>query len=370
VSRWPEVELGSICELRYGKALAAQNRTGEGFPVYGSNGVVGAHATALTSGPTIVVGRKGSFGEVTYSPQRCWPIDTTYYIDETSTQADLRWLSYRLERLGLTSLNRAAAVPGLNREDAYRQRLLLPPLEEQRRIAAILDQADAIRTKRRQVLAHLDTLTQSIYHDAARAARERATLRALDVDFVSGKNVLGGDTDHHASNRIIKVSAVSSGVFALAESKPMPGSYVPPDAHRIRCGDILFGRASGSLSLLGATAVVDVEVENLYLPDKVWRLSVKQGSRVLPAFVLGALRSEPSRRFIQHHASGAAGVRNISKAKLLGLEIPVPDLGIQREYGSDVATITTHRAAVARALAADDELFTALRSRAFHGQMA
>src|SRR5690606_37965542 len=120
---------------------------------------------AITSGPTIIIGRKGSFGEVNYSPVACWPIDTTYFVDETATDADLRWLTYRLSVLGLNRLNRAAAVPGLNREDAYRQRLLLPPLPEQRRIAEILDKADALRAKRRAALAQLDTLTQSIFLD-------------------------------------------------------------------------------------------------------------------------------------------------------------------------------------------------------------
>lgn len=161
MTAWPDVELGEMCEFRYGKSLAAGSRDGGEFRVYGSNGVVGRHSTALTDGPTIVIGRKGSFGEVAYSEAPCWPIDTTYYVDASATRADLKWLSYRLKGLGLTSLNRAAAIPGLNREDAYRQRFLLPPLDEQRRIAAILDQADALRAKRRQVLAQLDRLKQS-----------------------------------------------------------------------------------------------------------------------------------------------------------------------------------------------------------------
>ena len=162
---WKKVTLGEICEFRYGKSLPEAARAGGRIPVFGSNGQVGLHDEALTSGPTIIIGRKGSFGEVNFSQVACWPIDTTYYVDESATNADLRWLSYRLAALGLTTLNRAAAVPGLNREDAYRQPLLLPPVAEQRRIAAILDQADALRTKRRTAIAHLDALAQSIFLD-------------------------------------------------------------------------------------------------------------------------------------------------------------------------------------------------------------
>ena len=130
-----------------------------------NNGIVGAHNSALTNGPTIVIGRKGSHGEVNFSPASCWPIDTTYYVDRSATKADVRWLFHRLCGAGLNQMNRAAAVPGLNREDAYRVEILLPPLEEQRRIAAILDQAETLRTQRRTALALLDSLTQSLFLD-------------------------------------------------------------------------------------------------------------------------------------------------------------------------------------------------------------
>ncbi len=160
---WRAMQLGDVCQLKYGKSLPKAKRSGNGFGVFGSNGQVGLHDEALTDGTTIVVGRKGSFGEVTYSRERCWPIDTTYYVDDSVTDADLRWLYYRMKAMPLTQLNRAAAVPGLNRDDAYAQRLLLPPIGEQRRIAAVLDAAERLRAKRRRSLAKLDTLHRSLF---------------------------------------------------------------------------------------------------------------------------------------------------------------------------------------------------------------
>ncbi|HWO42235.1 MAG TPA: restriction endonuclease subunit S, partial [Candidatus Eisenbacteria bacterium] len=88
---WRSVTLGDVCEFKYGKSLPESAREGGQVPVFGSNGEVGRHNEALTSGPTIIIGRKGSFGEVNYSAVACWPIDTTYYVDETATDADLRW---------------------------------------------------------------------------------------------------------------------------------------------------------------------------------------------------------------------------------------------------------------------------------------
>lgn len=244
-----------------------------------------------------------------------------------------------------------------------------PPLHEQRRIAAILDHADALRARRRQVLAHLEALTQSIFDQMFASTPARSRLKDMGVDFVSGKNVLGSDMDAHPVNRVIKVSAMSGGTFIPSESKPMPRDYSPPRTHQIRSGDILFGRASGSLELLGATAVVDEVPDDLFLPDKVWRLTTASNGPVTKCFVLGVLRSTHARAYIRHNASGAAGVRNIGKAKLLEFEAPLPPMDRQIEFAERANSVARHRRAIQQALAADDELFLSLQARAFRGEL-
>ena len=119
---WRWVKLGEICQFNYGDGLTSQNRVLGDINVYGSNGIVGTHIKALTEGPTIIIGRKGSIGEVHYSNNGCWPIDTTYYIEQKSIECDIFWLCLGLKSLNLSELNKAAAVPGLNREDAYKLR--------------------------------------------------------------------------------------------------------------------------------------------------------------------------------------------------------------------------------------------------------
>src|SRR5260370_37369130 len=96
------VPLGEICELVYGEGLKEANRREGKVPVYGSNGIVGWHDKSLTRAPVIVVGRKGSIGEMNFSEIPCFPIDTTYYIDATKQPCDLRWLYFTLLQLDLT----------------------------------------------------------------------------------------------------------------------------------------------------------------------------------------------------------------------------------------------------------------------------
>lgn len=166
---WRWVRLGEVCELNYGESLPAHLRREGPIPVYGSNGIVGYHDRSVTQGATVIIGRKGSVGEVHFCNGPCWPIDTTYYIDRTKIEADIEWLSYWLRALGLSELNKAAAIPGLNRHDAYNLLLPLPPLSEQKRIAAILrEQMAAVERARRAAEEQLEAVK------ALRAAYLRA----------------------------------------------------------------------------------------------------------------------------------------------------------------------------------------------------
>ncbi|RFC36309.1 MAG: type I restriction enzyme, S subunit [Candidatus Nitrotoga sp. LAW] len=151
------VPLGNVCQFEYGKSLPDKTRTPGDTAVYGSNGSVGTHEIGFTAGKTIIIGRKGSIGQVHFSNASCWPIDTTYYIDETCTECDLEWLAYGLQYLNLGSLNKASGVPGLNRDDAYQQLISWPGGKKaQRQIAAHLKaQLAEVETARQAAQAQL-----------------------------------------------------------------------------------------------------------------------------------------------------------------------------------------------------------------------
>ncbi len=166
---WVETDLGSILYLNYGKSLPKMIRSGEGFPVLGSNGVVDFHEDYLVVGPGIVVGRKGSHGEVTWIDENFFPIDTTYYV-EPKEGVDLKWTYNLLKSIDLKSLNRSTAIPGLNRNDAYQLIIGLPPLPEQQRIVAKLDglfaHLEEVKTRLAKVPELLKQFRQSVLTQA------------------------------------------------------------------------------------------------------------------------------------------------------------------------------------------------------------
>lgn len=162
---WRQATLGDIITLEYGRSLPDKLRRVGDVAVYGSNGVVGAHDEALVPTSGIVVGRKGTAGSVTVSPGPFWPIDTTYFV-KARQAVDWDWLAASLHHVRLHELNEATGVPGLNRDKAYRQPVLLPPLDEQRRIAEVLRSVDEAIAANWAALDQVARARSAILHTA------------------------------------------------------------------------------------------------------------------------------------------------------------------------------------------------------------
>ncbi|RLI59941.1 MAG: restriction endonuclease subunit S [Candidatus Thorarchaeota archaeon] len=162
-SEWITTTIGEFCPLSYGKALPERARNSAGrVPVYGSNGIVGYHDKALTDGPTIIIGRKGTVGAVHFSPKPCWPIDTTFFVTSKDTQK-LRFKYYLLKSLGLDRMNADSAVPGLNRDAAHACKVRVPPFPEQRAIAHILGTLDDKIELNRRMNETLEAMARALF---------------------------------------------------------------------------------------------------------------------------------------------------------------------------------------------------------------
>lgn len=138
---WTVEPIKNRFRLEYGTGLNETERIEGEFPVYGSNGCVGYHTTSLVEGPGILVGRKGSVGEVHFSEKSFWPIDTVYYVRRLG-EDDWIYLYSLLKFLNLERLNAATGVPGLTRRDAHFIHGAFPQKTEQEQIASVLQLAE------------------------------------------------------------------------------------------------------------------------------------------------------------------------------------------------------------------------------------
>jgi type I restriction enzyme S subunit len=151
---WMSAKAGRLLNMQYGKALSANERNDKGnVPVFGSNGVVAYCETALTAEQAIIIGRKGSAGALNICEGPSWTTDVAYFLIPPNFY-DICYLYIALQTLDLGSLGKGVK-PGLSRSEAYQLPMAVPPLAEQHRIVAkvnelivLCDELEEAQTKR------------------------------------------------------------------------------------------------------------------------------------------------------------------------------------------------------------------------------
>ncbi len=377
---WTETTLGDVVTLNYGGALPERSRRQGDVPVYGSNGVVGYHDAPLIAGPAIIVGRKGSAGKVNFSSTPCFPIDTTYYIDDFSV-LEPGYAVPLLKSLGLGQMDRATAVPGLNREDAYALAAPIPPLAEQRRIVAKLDALTARLARARAELDRVPMLTTNLRATALAAVYERLS---TDADL-SPINDLISSLDqgwspkcenfpsvHEDQWAVLKTTAIQALEFRPDENKVLPADLKPRPKIEVAEGDILVTRA-GPRVRCGITCIVGATRKRLMLADKMYRLRAK-AERARPEYLAMMLNSPQILAMIEDMKTGISDSGlNLTQEKFLSLPIPAVGLDVQATAVVELATAFARadrlEAEATRARALLDRLEAALLAKAFRGEL-
>ena len=149
------------CTVGKGLSRGKRNESGD-VPVFGSNGIIGYHDTALTNLPAVIIGRKGTVGAVHYSPVPSWPIDTTFFVTGNDS-ALVRFKYYALCNLALKNRNTDSAVPGLNRDAAHALEVQIPDEDKQRAIAHILGTLDDKIELNRRMNATLEAMARALF---------------------------------------------------------------------------------------------------------------------------------------------------------------------------------------------------------------
>jgi len=159
---WRELHWGDLVTLEYGKALRGYDVAAGRFRVFGTNGPIGWCDEALCNHPGVVIGRKGAYRGVHYSPAPFFVIDTAFYL-EPKTNLDFRWAYYELLTQDIKGLDSGSAIPSTSREAFYSLPVRVPPLEEQRAIAHILGTLDDKIELNRRMSETLEAIARAIF---------------------------------------------------------------------------------------------------------------------------------------------------------------------------------------------------------------
>lgn len=154
------VALGDLVRLNYGRALPVARRRGGEVTVMGSGGEVGRHDEALVSGPSVIVGRKGTVGATYWVDGPAYPIDTTYWVEPVGVP--LLYAYTVLKSIDFSGMSTDSAVPGLNRDRAYAIPVALPSPERLRTFelctASLVERAAAANDENLRLAATRDEL--------------------------------------------------------------------------------------------------------------------------------------------------------------------------------------------------------------------
>ncbi|MDQ8953745.1 restriction endonuclease subunit S [Acinetobacter rudis] len=250
----------------------------------------------------------------------------------------------------------------------------LPPLAEQRRIAAILDQADELKQKRQQAIEKLDQLLQAtfidMFGDPVRNPKGWDLVKVGEVvdEFIGGKNIECPD-ESDSIYKILKVSAVTSKVYKPNESKFVPNTFEPNPLAIVEKGDLLFSRAN-TTELVAATAYVWETPENIVLPDKLWKFSISDESKINKLYLWDLFKNLEFRSELSKLSSGTSGsMKNISKGKLNEFKMPLPPKELQDKFAEFSTKLWGEIKTFQQSSDSLDSLFKSLQNQAFSGTL-
>ncbi len=375
-SGWQQKQLKDILRLEYGKPLERKDRTPNGrYPVYGANGEKDRTDRFYSDQPSIIVGRKGSAGEITLTEEKFWPLDVTYFVTFDKRQHDLRFLFYLLTMLKLPRLAKGGK-PGINRDEVYSQGAKIPTLPEQQRIAGILDEAfDKIATARanaeknlKNARALFESHLQSVFSRRGAGWTEK---RLGDVAESISTGPFG--TMLHKSDYIPDgiplvnpMNIIDSRIIPSSRMMVSEKTRTRLSAYVLKAGDIVIARRGE----LGRCALVtDSEAGWLCGTGSFF---VRLSKSIDGKFFVALFSSERFRTRLEGSAVGTT-MSSLNHAILNGLPVLVPSIAEQKSIMAivDVMSSETQRleSIYRKKLAALDELKKSMLHQAFNGEL-
>jgi type I restriction enzyme, S subunit len=272
----------------------------------------------------------------------------------------------------ITSNVRGVAQPGVNATTLKSLRIPLPPLPEQRRVAAILDQADTLRTQRRAALAQLDSLTQSLFIDmfgdpvSCKLVWPNVRLGDLVADVQIGPfgSLLHQEDYVEGGVPLINPMHIKFGRLEPDSSQSITTSkHTQLSLYHLRAGDVVMGRRGE----MGRCAVVSEEHDGILCGTGSLFVRPNQ-SRATSQYLFAVLSHSSMKSHLESVSLGAT-MPNLNKSIVAGLQINVPPLPLQQTFATRVQAIEGLKAKHRAALAEADALFAALQQRAFGGSL-
>lgn len=292
------------------------------------------------------------------------------------TRVDSRYGFFACNKIApqLLRMTSSTTVPIVSKSKLTEARIPLPPFDEQQRIAAILDKADELRAKRRQALAHLDTLTQSIFHSMF--GNSDQSWPVLTVDALAdqchgairtgpfGSQLLTSEfTD--AGIAVLGIDNAVSNGFSWKERRYISSEkYQQLKRYTVRPGDLLIT----IMGTLGRCAVVPADIPLAINTKHLCCITLDQSLAVPQWLHAYFLQSDEAQTYLRQTTKGAI-MGGLNMGIIKKMPVRLPPLELQEIFATRVAAVECLKEIHRKHLAELDTLFASLQHRAFKGQL-
>lgn len=391
---WLTVPLGEVFEVQLGKMLDKKKNQGDPMPYLGNRNVQWDHCNVedlalmrfteadrekyeLREGDLLVC----EGGEVGRTAVWRGEIEPCFYqkaVHRLRARAEIEprfafyFMRWSAETGAFRQLTTSTSIAHLTKEKLETVDFPLPPLPEQRRIAAILDETDALRRKRREALGLLDELLRSAFLEMfgdpvtnPRGWPVEPMSRLVSDGF---RNGLSPSSRGTVEGMVLTLSAVTGGAFDPTQVKQAVFDREPDDSQLARDGAFLICRGNGNIGLVGQGQVARGAAPGTAFPDTV--IACRPLPDLLTTSYLAAVwRTRVVRSQVEAGARTTNGTHKVNQQVLAAVRIPVPAATAQRRFDAFAVEVEGEKARVQQAVAAAEDLFATLLHRAFAGDL-
>ncbi|RGG51694.1 restriction endonuclease subunit S [Roseburia sp. AF20-18LB] len=260
----------------------------------------------------------------------------------------------------LNSLGRGATFREISKSIVAQIEINVPDIVYQKEVVDILEKISEVITRRKRELFALDNLIKARFVEMFGNLKITTTVARYIAELRGGKSLAGNEK---CKNKVLKTGAATFGWFDPEQYKYLPTDYEPLAEHKVEAGDVIISRMN-TPELVGACSYVFEAPEDMYYPDRLWKVIAKADTN--PIFLWQLLWDREIRRQIKEKSGGTSGtMHNISKSKLLEIKCIDAPIELQNQFADFVKQVDKSKVAVQKALDETQMLFDSLMQKYF-----
>ena len=328
---------GELITLEYGKPVKDKESTDGEVPVYGTNGQIGtSHLPAQCKHPSFILGRKGAYRGVHYSDCPFSVIDTAFFAEPLTDKIDLKWAYYKFLTYDINRMDSGSAIPSTDRYQIYSIEVEVPPMEEQKKVVAILDCIDkkikANWNINDNLMQQAVTIFKSWFVEYSPfdgiEPKEWETVNLEKITSFISRGIAPKYSDN-SDQIVINQKCIRNHMIDLSQARTHTPKVI--NEKWLRFGDLLINSTGDGT--LGRAAQVWFQPQNITVDSHVTVVRPAKENLIFYIGLWGVLHE----REIESLHTGSTGQTELPKERVKALELHLPDNGTLDRFNTLIA---------------------------------